>query len=307
MGIILLFIILVLIISFLLFYLHLDEPLFLIPKSHPESQHPLLEWRLSFSLVERKILFNIPDYQRTAYIIIKETLDGSFKNFKYVNGYKSYHLKTILLELTTQPCEGFKNAYLFVKALLERLCNAYRMKKLPNFFIPSQNLLKNENVSFIDEFWEALMDNDRYQKFPYDPSLMFQRLSSDNIFFQDSGPKNATILTKLLFSDFPLLENDENHLIPSGSINLLFLIEVYIYFLHRVKYFLSPIFLQEFCDIDKLVKVFIAIRRLFRLLQLQDSIEINNCFDELFKPGSAEEYLETVSYTHLTLPTIYSV
>ena len=294
MGIILSFIILMLIISFLLFYLHLDEPLFLIPKSHPESQHPLLEWRLSFSLVERKILFNIPTYQRTAYIIIKETLDGPI-NFNDINGYKSYHLKTILLELTTQPCEGIKNAYLFVKALLERLCNAYRMKKLPNFFIPSQNLLKNENGSFIDEFWEALMDNDRYQKFPYDPSLMFERTSSDNI-FPDLVPINATILTKLLFSDFPLLENDENHLIPSGSINLLFLIEVYIYFLHTVKYFLSPIFLQGYCDTDKLVEIFIAIRRLFRLLQLQDSIEINNCFDELFKPGSAEEYLEKCLY-----------
>ena len=61
--------------------------------------------------------------------------------------FKSYHLKTVLLELiTASDQEKIENTYFFfAKLLVERLRNTYENAKFPNYFIPSQNLLENEN------------------------------------------------------------------------------------------------------------------------------------------------------------------
>ena len=114
----------------------------MVPKSHAESKHPLVEWRLSFSFVEQKILFNIPDYQRTAYLILKDQIKELLR-FDEKHNFKSYHLKTILLELTTQPSNGDNNnVYQFRNALFNRLYKAYQSGRLFNFFIQDQNLLE---------------------------------------------------------------------------------------------------------------------------------------------------------------------
>ena len=101
-----------------------------------------MEWRLSFSFVEQKILFNIPDYQRTAYLILKDQIKELLR-FDEKHNFKSYHLKTILLELTTQPSNGDNNnVYQFRNALFNRLYKAYLSGRLFNFFIQDQNLLE---------------------------------------------------------------------------------------------------------------------------------------------------------------------
>ena len=65
-----------------------------------------------------------------------------------VKSYKSYHLKTVLLELTSSKLyctDGIhNNAYGFMKSLIKRLIEAYKERNLPNFFVPSQNLLEDE-------------------------------------------------------------------------------------------------------------------------------------------------------------------
>lgn len=108
----------------------------------------MVEWRLSFSFVERRILFNIPEYQKTAFLILKSKINCTAVAPTF-ECYKSYHLKTVLLELTTsqQFCSETtrSNAHCFTNALIEKLSNAYDQNELPNFFIPSQNLLENEH------------------------------------------------------------------------------------------------------------------------------------------------------------------
>ena len=116
----------------------------------------MVEWRISFSLVERKIIQNIPEYQRTAYLILKTRIEKIVKEKESTDqSYKSYHLKTVLLELTssTHYCtDGIhNNAYEFTKSLIERLIEAYEKKSLSNFFFQQQNLLDHEDVLSIKE------------------------------------------------------------------------------------------------------------------------------------------------------------
>ena len=215
-------------INFFPFTFFLEEPLFLIPKSHPESKYPLAEWRISFSLVERKILFNIPDYQRTAYLIIKQKI--YYLLIRKFTIYKSYHLKTVLLELTVQSCKGIENVHLFATALVERLVKAYETGDLPNFFIPSQNLLSENEGRDITELVNML--NGIIMK----PEITHAESSNADIFSLGlyrgtHGSKDSVALVTLLknvkhVTHFPILANDESKTIPQ-NITVMFLAEIY--------------------------------------------------------------------------------
>ena len=231
-------------INFFPFTFFLEEPLFLIPKSHPESKYPLAEWRLSFSFVERKILFNIPDYQRTAYLIIKQKIydlhnkpTGTLRQMVYnrhntrkVTIYKSHHLKTVLLELTVQSCKGIENVHLFATALVERLVKAYETGDLPNFFIPSQNLLSENEGSDITELVNML------NGIMIKPEITHAESSNAYTFslglYRDSYESRVPVALVTLLNNvknvthFPILANDESKTIPQ-NITVMFLAEIY--------------------------------------------------------------------------------
>ena len=224
---------------------------------------------MSFSFVERKILFNIPDYQRTAYLILKNKIKNINLNRE---PYKSYHLKTVLLELTTQSCEGIENAYLFTKSLIKRLSEAYKNVLLPNFFNPSQNLLESQIV-----------------KNPYIViELKYLINEQPNWFYFDSP---VTVLGKVLiknygevrYVDLPILDSEGNT-IPPGSIPFMLLTELYHDFLLNLK-----AFSDKWNAMEKITTKVIQIKRIVRLLQLQrrndpdDTVDDNNLFEEILQ------------------------
>ncbi|XP_066919734.1 uncharacterized protein [Clytia hemisphaerica] len=129
-----------------------EVPLFLIPKSHPESQNPMVEWRLSFSLVEKEILLNLPLSWRKVYLIIKSKLKNLNKQHatasnqtmsqNYQTPLKTYHLKTVLLWLYEKHTDFDENDIIgLLQLVVDRLLEAFSEMKLPNYFIPSQNIL----------------------------------------------------------------------------------------------------------------------------------------------------------------------
>uniref|UniRef100_A0A7M5UER4 Mab-21-like HhH/H2TH-like domain-containing protein n=1 Tax=Clytia hemisphaerica TaxID=252671 RepID=A0A7M5UER4_9CNID len=137
-------------------------PLFLIPKSHPESQNPMVEWRLSFSLVEKEIFLNLPLLWRKAYLIMKNLFkkfhDEPFHplnelNLKmsrkkvpqyYESPLKSYHIKTVLMWLYEEkPDFDERDIIGLLQLVVDGLLRAFSEMKLPNYFIPSQNVLNN--------------------------------------------------------------------------------------------------------------------------------------------------------------------
>ena len=59
------------------------KKLYLIPKSHPLSKKKQVQWRVSFSVVEREIMRNIPEDYKKVYVFIKDIN----KDFLYANYY----------------------------------------------------------------------------------------------------------------------------------------------------------------------------------------------------------------------------
>jgi len=112
----------------------------------------MVEWRLSFSLVEKEILLNLSLSWRKVYLIIKSKLKNLNKQHatasnqtmsqNYQTPLKTYHLKTVLLWLYEKHTDFDENDIIgLLKLVVDRLLEAFSEMKLPNYFIPSQNIL----------------------------------------------------------------------------------------------------------------------------------------------------------------------
>ena len=90
-------------------------------------------------------------------LIHSETNDNLLRKRRADEVYRSYHMKTILLELTTHSClDEISTSYAFAKALVDSLRAAYLKKELPSFFIPTQNLLQQQHDGNFREIIDVL-------------------------------------------------------------------------------------------------------------------------------------------------------
>ena len=134
----------------------LETPLYLIPKAHPDSKKPWLEWRLSFSLVEKKIFESVPYIFHKVYLHCK-SLTRIWKG-KY--NFPSYVLKTVFL-WNYEDWQKSENEFTedgILEMILQLFINLYEYYKegvLPMYFIPEVNLLaqysKTEQENIITE------------------------------------------------------------------------------------------------------------------------------------------------------------
>ena len=155
-----------------------DLPLFLVRKSHVDSENKNLEWRLSFSVVEKEIIKEIPPIPKRAFMICKELM--AFKIFRKFHGsnfessqlWKSfflqdnnsakevekiskiikdeynplttYHWKTALLKKMDDSWgEADRNIgelYEMVRELIGYVLTAVQEKTMSNYFLPGMNL-----------------------------------------------------------------------------------------------------------------------------------------------------------------------
>ena len=137
-------------------------------------------------------------------------------------------MKTVLLELTVQSCKGIENVHLFATALVERLVKAYETGDLPNFFIPSQNLLSENEGSDITELVNML--NGIIMK----PEITHAESSNADTFslglYRGRFKSEVALVTLLKnvkhVTHFPILANDESKTIPQ-NITVMFLAEIY--------------------------------------------------------------------------------
>ena len=121
-----------------------DTPCYLVPKGHPESEDAELEWRISFSVVERTIMKELTKPQRRAYLYLTHFL----KSFRKSKRVKSYYLKTTffwtLEEVDPRLLdETENNMFSFITMVLEKLRTFFAEKNIPSFFVKNQNLLKD--------------------------------------------------------------------------------------------------------------------------------------------------------------------
>ena len=116
----------------------------LVPVSPIRSQTGL-EWRISFSLCEKKLAQSLSDYQKECFLIVK----GIWRHFlKHPSkrGLQSYHLKTAMFWVCEEvPSTDWRRDKIGVGVLrvLQKLYCFLVNMSCPNYFIPENNLFQD--------------------------------------------------------------------------------------------------------------------------------------------------------------------
>ena len=125
----------------------------LVPVGHPDSKTNMMEWRISFSVAERTLVWSFNHIQMQLYAVMKLILK------EYINPHCSppcrmlcsYFVKTFLFWECEKSDPSFwckENFRECVVRLLSDFCECVRIRSLQHYFIPSFNLL---SVKMTDE------------------------------------------------------------------------------------------------------------------------------------------------------------
>ena len=137
----------------------LDFGFHLVPVGHPDSNTNMMEWRISFSVAERTLVWSFNHVQMQCFAVMKLILK------EYINPNSSpscrvlcsYFIKTFLFweYEETNPWYWCKeNLRKCVLRLLSDFCECVRLRSLRHYFIPSFELL---SVKMTDEAQKELL------------------------------------------------------------------------------------------------------------------------------------------------------
>ena len=130
----------------------------IVPVPYDESPEEETEWRFSFSWAESKLALSLTDTQRQCYLLLKCLLQDSLALPKVL---KSYHLKNILfwacedIPTTQWTHDNLATIYLY---LVDRLLHCLVNHRLPQYFIPENNLFDAIPEDFIADIMVKVSD-----------------------------------------------------------------------------------------------------------------------------------------------------
>lgn len=109
-----------------------------------------LEWRISFSLAEQKMVYSMNHTQFLCYGVLKIFLEEVLSSTNGDSLLCSYFMKTILFwEIQNNPDNLFwcpKNLLTCLSMCFKRLCKCVFDSYCPNFFIPENNMFKHKVI-----------------------------------------------------------------------------------------------------------------------------------------------------------------
>ncbi|CAG2187733.1 unnamed protein product [Mytilus edulis] len=112
---------------------------FLVRKGHVSSPEKDFEWRISLTLQERKLIFDLTDVQFKCYVVLK-MLNRDIINVECIT---SYHWKTCLFYVIEEhniDVWGKANLFQCVKLCITQMLDWVRQGFCPNYFIRSENM-----------------------------------------------------------------------------------------------------------------------------------------------------------------------
>ncbi|KAF0298858.1 Protein MB21D2 [Amphibalanus amphitrite] len=114
----------------------------LVATGHASSARRDLEWRLSFSVAEKRLARTLSITQRKAYLLVKLVQKCFLARPKVL---VTYHLKTLMFwELeTTQHCWSEEHLFGRVLGLLDRIDACLSEHRIPSYFFPENNLISD--------------------------------------------------------------------------------------------------------------------------------------------------------------------
>lgn len=116
---------------------------FLVRKGHVLSIEQNFEWRISLSLQERKLIFDLTDVQFKCYVVLK-MFNRDIINVECIS---SYHWKTCLfyvIEENNLDVWRKENLFQCVKLCITRMLDWVRQGFCPNYFILSENMFEGK-------------------------------------------------------------------------------------------------------------------------------------------------------------------
>ncbi|XP_052083849.1 uncharacterized protein LOC127721205 [Mytilus californianus] len=112
---------------------------FVVRKGHPSSSEIDLEWRISLTLQERKLMFNLTDVQYKCYVLLK-MLNRDIINLECIT---SYHWKTCLFYVIEKnKWDVWKKNLLLhcVKLCIKQMLVWVKDCFCPNYFVAGENI-----------------------------------------------------------------------------------------------------------------------------------------------------------------------
>ena len=116
---------------------------FLVPVGHSKSRERALEWRISLSLQERLLMFNLSPVQFKCYVLLKLTKKDIIEPMVGEESLSSYHCKTCLFYMIENtPTEFWRkdNLLTCLMSCLELIADWVKEGVCPNYFIPEENM-----------------------------------------------------------------------------------------------------------------------------------------------------------------------
>ncbi|XP_060080134.1 uncharacterized protein LOC132559524 [Ylistrum balloti] len=119
----------------------------LVPVGDKTSDNPFLQWRISFTIAERKLLYSLTRVQFLVYGLLKYFLKQISNTVSNILGeadlISSYIIKTILfhtLESTPQSLWQEKNTFLCFMLCFTTLISWLKVGYCPNYFVNTNNM-----------------------------------------------------------------------------------------------------------------------------------------------------------------------
>ncbi|XP_063412120.1 uncharacterized protein LOC134694935 [Mytilus trossulus] len=120
----------------------------LVPIGCKESPNEHLEWRISFSIAEKHLIFSFTHTQLLCYALLKLLLKEVINKIDSVRGLLcSYFLKTIIFWVSEESVPSIwrpENIWPCFMKCFKRLIYCVRYELLPHFFITENNLFEQK-------------------------------------------------------------------------------------------------------------------------------------------------------------------
>ncbi|KAL3885777.1 hypothetical protein ACJMK2_025816 [Sinanodonta woodiana] len=120
----------------------LEKDLFLAPVGNPLSSERHLEWRLSFTVIERELMWRLNNTQISCCVLMK-MINKCFITPAVGKCVSSYHCKTLLFHLIDNTDVGFwkpSNLLTCLNLMLKTLSIWVESGFCPNYFITNENM-----------------------------------------------------------------------------------------------------------------------------------------------------------------------
>ena len=162
----------------------------LVPK-FPQDSKTLLEWRLSFCLVERELMLNLSDIQKRCYLLFK-AIWRKFLCPPIGKALQSYHLKNVFLWECESVCQEEwtdEKMVARVTGLLQRLQYNLFTRYCPHYILRKNNLFKEIDNSLL--FYAGM----RVQTAIFQSKVVW--IDNDNLLFLPAHKSRTSLGRKL--------------------------------------------------------------------------------------------------------------